>query len=143
MGRLIGIAKAPIKLSPMEELDTAMISVEDGIVGDARGRNTDRQVTILFRESWEATCSELGANMRWTIRRANLFVEGVPTPRPGARMRVGEVLLEVTKETKPCHVMEASWRGLKTALQPEWRGGVCCNVIRGGRISIGDMVWIT
>ncbi|MGQ0741996.1 MAG: MOSC domain-containing protein [Alphaproteobacteria bacterium] len=143
MGRLIGIAKAREKLAPMQEVASAFVSVEAGIEDDARGRNTDRQVTVLFRESWKSACAELHADVPWTARRANLLVEGVPTPREGARIMVGDVVLQVTKETKPCHMMDAAHQGLKVALRPDWRGGVCCNVIKSGTISVGDAVSVS
>jgi len=143
MGRLIGIARAKEKLAPLEEMQTALVTIGDGIEGDARGRNTDRQVTILFREGWDAACAEVGARLPWTARRANLFVQDVPTPRTGARLSIGDVVLQVTKETKPCHMMDMAHMGLRVALRPEWRGGVCCNVVQGGTIKLGDEVWIT
>ena len=49
-------------------------------------------------------------------------------------------MLEVTQETKPCHLMEAAHPGLKRALTPEWRGGVCCRVLKGGKVRVGDRV---
>ena len=140
MGRLIGIAKAREKLAPLEEMASAPVSVAAGIEGDARGRNTDRQVTILFREGWEAACRDVGANIPWVARRANLYVEGVPVPREGERLCIGDVVLQVTKETKPCHLMDKAREGLKAALMPDWRGGVCCKVVKGGTIRVGDRV---
>jgi len=97
-------------------------------------------VTVLFREGWEGACRDLGVKLPWTTRRANLLVEGVPVPREGARLSVGDMVLEVTDETKPCQVMEAACTGLRQALTPEWRGGVTCRVVRGGTIRVGDRV---
>ena len=72
-----------------------------------------------------------------------LFVEGVVTPRAGARLSVGDAILEVTMETKPCQMMDRARKVCARALQPDWRGGVCCNVVAGGAIRIGDAVSIT
>lgn len=142
MGRLIGIARAKEKLAPLEEIQAAPVTIAAGIEGDARGRNTDRQVTILFREGWEAACAEVGTKLPWVSRRANLYVEGMACPREGQRLQIGEVVLEVTKETKPCQLMEKTHAGLKAALTPDWRGGVCCNVINGGTLRVGNGVTI-
>jgi MOSC domain-containing protein YiiM len=140
MGKLIGIARAAELRAPMEALAAAAVTCEHGLAGDARGHKQGRQITVVFRESWDAACAELGADIPWTTRRANLFVEGVETPRPPARLRVGDVVLEVMQETDPCMLMERSHKGLKAALTPGWRGGVCCNVIEGGNIRVGDDV---
>ena len=126
-GKLIGIARAAELRAPLEEMQSSRISVEAGIDGDARGRKRDRQVTVLFRESWESACRELGAALPWTTRRANLLVTGVPAPqKTGGRIRIGDVVLQIMLETDPCELMERAKPGLKAALTPEWRGGVCC-----------------
>jgi len=140
-GRLIGIARAREMRAPLEELDTASIAERHGIEGDARGIKADRQITVLFREGWEDACRDIGASLPWTTRRANLYVEGLDRPRTaGGRIVIGEVVLAVAQETKPCDLMERARAGLRRALEPDWRGGVCCNVLQGGTIRKGDAV---
>lgn len=141
MGKLIGIARTAEKLGPMEETGRAAISVEAGIEGDARGRKLNRQVTVLFRDGWEDACRMLDMTLPWTTRRANLFVEGVTRPQDaGGRITIGDVVLEVTRETDPCQLMERAQAGLRDALTPAWRGGVCCRVVQGGEVAVGDAV---
>jgi MOSC domain-containing protein YiiM len=64
---------------------------------------------------------------------------GVPRDT-GALIRISGVLLEVTKETAPCELMERAQQGLRNAMLPDWRGGVCCTVKAGGAVRIGDLV---
>ena len=140
-GKLVGIAKASEMRAPLEEMQSARVSIAAGIEGDARGTKPDRQVTVLFRESWEDACRELGVALPWTTRRANLLVSGVAAPQQsGGQIRIGDVVLEVKLETDPCWLMEQSHAGLKAALTPHWRGGVCCKVLTGGDIRVGDAV---
>jgi MOSC domain-containing protein YiiM len=138
MGRLLGIARATAKRAPLKELQEAEVRLADGIVGDVRGASRGRQVTVLFREGWDDACEELGVRLAWVTRRANLLVEGVAVPGVGERLTVGGLVLEVTGQTKPCQVMEAAHRGLQRALTRAWRGGVCCRVVTGSRIRVGD-----
>jgi MOSC domain-containing protein YiiM len=126
----------------MMPLQEAAVGIQDALAGDARGSRPGRQVTVVFREGWEAACRDLAVALPWTTRRANLFVEGVPVPREGKRLVIGSLVLEVTQETQPCQVMEAAHRGLRAALTPDWRGGVCCRVVEGGTIRVGDRVEI-
>jgi MOSC domain-containing protein YiiM len=140
MGHLLAIARAPVKKGPLSPLTEVDVGVADGVAGDARGKRPDRQVTVVFRERWDAACRELGVELPWIARRANLLVEGVAVPREGERLVIGSLVLEVTQETKPCQVMEAAHRGLRAALTPDWRGGVCCRVVSGGTIRVGDRV---
>ncbi len=140
MGILLGIARAPALRAALVEIEEAEVEGSAGISCDARGRKSGRQVTVLFREGWESACRDLGVSLPWVTRRANLLVEGIATPREGGQLRIGDLVLEVTQETQPCHLMEAAHRGLKRALTPEWRGGVCCRVLKGGKIRVGDHV---
>jgi len=140
-GKLIGIAKVEQLRAPLEEMSSADVSIEAGIAGDIRGRKRGRQITVIFRESWDDACRQLGVTLSWTTRRANLFVEGVPPPqRSGGQIRIGDVSLQIVVETEPCDLMERSHAGLRAALTPNWRGGVSCNVLSGGRIRLGDPV---
>ena len=141
-GKLIGIARASELRAPLELLQRTTISIDSGVEGDARGRKAGRQVSIVFREGWEAACRDAGAALDWTTRRANLCVEGLSFPHAtGWRMRIGaQVLLEVTMETEPCQLMDKAFMGLRRAMVPEWRGGVCCQVVEGGQIALGDQV---
>lgn len=141
MGTLVGIASRSASRAPMQELAVADVTRERGVAEDFRGKPGDRQVTVLSRDAWEKACAELGAELSWTLRRANLLVEGVSLEQTtGRRLRVGEALLEVTCETDPCRVMDAQHPGLRAALEPEWRGGASCRVIHGGAVRVGDDV---
>lgn len=140
-GKLAGIARASVLKAPLETLDAAEITVAGGIDGDARGSKPGRQVTVIAREAWEAACRDVGADLDWTTRRANLLTEDIELPRrAGARLRIGAALFEVTEETAPCMLMERAHTGLRKALAPDWRGGVCCTVVDGGAVALGDTV---
>ncbi len=140
-GTLLALAIAPKKRAAMVTLERATVTRDGGVEGDARGRRPGRQVTLVFNDDWQAACAVLGLTLPWTTRRANLLVDGIAVPdRIGARLRIGPVVLEVTEETKPCGLMEKAVSGLKAALKPEWRGGVCCIVVEGGEIAPGDAV---
>lgn len=126
----------------MQSIDSAHISVACGILGDFRGSQLGRQVTILSESAWLKACAEVESELPWTTRRANLLVDGVEFDQSyvGKTVRIGEAELIVTEETNPCSMMDAQHAGLTAALTPEWRGGICCNVVKPGDIKIGDRV---
>ena len=143
MATLIGIAKTSKLLAEMEELTEAQIEIDSGLQGDARGTKRQRQISILFEDDWKDACNELGADLSWLTRRANLFVSGMRAPRePGARIKIGNVELEVRVETEPCDLMDKQHKGLRATLEDDWRGGVCCSVQKPGNIKIGNDVKI-
>lgn len=137
----------------MECLEQGHITIDKGLEGDSRGaRYPRRQITILALEAWEAALASLPddladelpvggprANLPWTTRRANLLIEGASLPQArGARIQIGNVILEVTGQTNPCRRMEEARPGLLKALGPDWRGGVTCRVEVPGAIALGD-----
>lgn len=141
MGKLIGIARRDRKRAPMQELDSAAIHVETGVALDSRGKPGKRQVTVLSARVWHEVCSELGADIPWTTRRANLLVKDIDLPtRMEGLLRIGEVQLQINAETDPCSRMDEQCPGLRDALKPDRRGGVSCSVIKGGAVKIGDPV---
>jgi MOSC domain-containing protein YiiM len=140
---LAGIAVAPKIMAPMEKQNEAEVTIEAGITNDARGRKRLRQVSVLFADDWADACQEISKTLDWSDRRANLLITGGRSPQQiGGLIRIGEVELRVVEETAPCELMEATSNGLRQALTPDWRGGVCCQVQHGGNIKIGDKVTV-
>ena len=143
MGRLTGIARRDKKRAPMETLEQAEVSKETGVASDSRGKPGKRPVTVISARAWREVCAELGQEIPWTTRRANLLVDDIDLPQSeGAIMEIGEVRLQVTMEVDPCFRMDEQVDGLTEALKPDWRGGVGCIVLQSGSVSIGDAVKI-
>ena len=142
MGSVVGIALREKSRAPMQPVDEATVSVERGLAGDFRGAQKGRQVTVLSQAAWQRACAELGTELPWTTRRANLLVEGLEFSEKdlGKTLRIGEVELIVSEETDPCSRMDEQHAGLTAALEPDWRGGVCCDVAVPGAIKIGGRV---
>lgn len=142
-GQLLGIALRLRSRAPMEEVATVDITTELGVAHDFRGKPGRRQVTVLAAEDWGAACEVLRTELPWTCRRANLLVQGIPLQEStGSTIVLGDVTLMVTGETDPCSRMDEIKPGLRSALAPSWRGGVCCRVVHGGTISVGMPVTI-
>jgi MOSC domain-containing protein YiiM len=138
----------------METVGHIAVSAAEGLHGDFRGamaatkKTRKRQVSLIEVESWQAALDDLGVReherLAWWNRRANLLVEGLRLPRePGRIIAIGATLrIETTVETEPCDRMDDLLPGLRAALSPDWRGGVCGRVIDDGEIAVGDEVRI-
>lgn len=146
-GRLAGIARHVRPKASVEVVERASVTFAGGVEGDFRGsmkgQPYKRQISLMEAGDWVAAQAEVGHNLPWQERRANLLVDGLDLPqRAGVRLRVGRALLETMVETKPCERMEALAAGLRAALTPDWRGGVCAKVVEEGAIAVGDPVRI-
>jgi MOSC domain-containing protein YiiM len=142
MSSIKAIALKRRSRAEMESIGSAQVTVDNGIVGDFRGPQRGRQVTILSEAAWQKTCAEVDTKLPWTARRANLLVDGIEFDESylGRTIRIGEVELRVTEETNPCSRMDEHHQGLTAALMSAWRGGICCDVVNPGTINIGDQV---
>jgi len=143
MAKLIGIATHTASKGPITEHQTIKVSKDSGLQDDFQGaRRRSTQVTLLSLKSWQAACQEAGADIDWTERRANLLIDDMEFDESmvGQQVQIGDVLLEITRETDPCLRMDELHPGLKQALTPDWRGGARCKVLREGRIKVGDRV---
>jgi len=141
MGNIIGIARREKLRAEMETIDSVYVDEKTGLSGDIRGTALKRQVTLLSANAWSEVCRELEADLPWTTRRANILIENTDFHQDtDYKIQIGEVLLLVTRQTDPCSRMDEQYNGLTNALMSNWRGGVCCSVVRGGDISLGDEV---
>ena len=142
--QLLDIAFRPKSRAAMQTKVDTMVSKVAGVEGDFRGKPGKRQVTVMSIEQWQHACDELGTILPWTIRRANLLVDGVSfdATMVGQQIKIGQCILYITGETDPCPKMDAQHQGLTHALTPDWRGGVCCRVIADGRVKVGDKMVI-
>lgn len=139
---LRGIAVRDASRAPMQEVQEASVTVTDGLVEDYRGAGR-RQVTFIDAGQWRQVMAELGVDMPWHTRRANLLVDGLDLPGTvGSRLRIGDCLFEIHGETEPCERMDELQAGLRTGLAPEMRGGVWGRVLEGGHLRVGQSVEI-
>ncbi|MFC3173365.1 MOSC domain-containing protein [Novosphingobium bradum] len=149
VGRLLGIARHDRPRGPMETVERVRVTRELGLAGDYRGailpgKSGRRQISLIEAESWAAAMADLGADVPWQERRANLLVAGLRLPRQaGPIIAIGPSLrIEITCECDPCSRMEEMTSGLKAALLPDWRGGALGRVLADGEIAVGDEVRI-
>lgn len=139
-GRLDAIWLKPAHREPMRGSETARLVPGEGIDGNA-DRGGRRQVTLIQREVWETLRAELGPDLPFTARRANLLVSGVALAHTtGRSLVIGGTRIRIEGETRPCGRMDQEFPGLQTALIPDWRAGAYGVVVDGGPIAVGDAV---
>ncbi len=142
-GRVKAIAIRTGDRAPVRELTEARAVAGQGLVGDDRAGGK-RGITLLDARRWADTMSEMGKDLPWHTRRANVLVEGMNLRAAlvGKRLRIGEVEVHVWDETRPCGEMDEMCPGLRDALKPDTRGGLHGEILTEGQIQIGDEVTI-
>ena len=140
IGKIRAIATRSAHLGPMVDVGEARAFADACLVGD-HGSSRRRGLTLLASGQWQQVTSELGVDLPWHTRRANILVEAnTLAPLIGQTIRVGEVRVRIHAETIPCDEMDLLHPGLKAALTPDCRAGVYGHILDDGRIRIGDLV---
>jgi MOSC domain-containing protein YiiM len=137
---LVAIWIKRARRGPMDQVDTATLVENRGIEGNAN-QNGRRQVTIIDEQTWQRLMTELDASLDPSARRANLMIRGLPLADSRDRLlRIGECVIDVRGETRPCERMDEALPGLRAAMREGWAGGVYGTVLRGGVVRVGDPV---
>ncbi len=125
------------KRGPMDAVAEAEMIAGKGLVGNAN-QGGRRQITIIDAAVWERIMEELGATIEPSARRANIMVRGLELANTRKQvLLLDECRVRIFTETKPCERMDEVLPGLKAALYQNWGGGVCGQVIDGGRVRVG------
>jgi MOSC domain-containing protein YiiM len=133
-----------IHLAPGRRLPTkAVPSVEAeagaGLVGDRYHGSRHRHVTVQALDDLAAAAEVLGRPVDPGLTRRNITLTGGPIPtRPGERMRIGGVELEVVRIAAPCRLLD-DWLGpgaMQALRSP--RGGTVFRLLSSGTIRVGD-----
>lgn len=113
-----------------------------GIVGDAHAGDWHRQVSLLALESIDKMRA-LGLDVDSGDFAENITTSGIElvVMPVGARLQVGETLLEVTQIGKECHTRCAIFYQAGDCVMP--KEGIFTRVIRGGVIRPGDGISFT
>ncbi len=110
-----------------------------GIAGDAHAGEWHRQVSLLAAESIRKM-QALGLAVAAGDFAENITTEGVDLVSlpVGARLRLGEALLEVTQIGKECHTRCAIYHQAGDCVMP--KEGIFARVVRGGVVRPGEAI---
>jgi MOSC domain-containing protein YiiM len=123
-----------------------VIAVEEVEAVAGRGLRGDRKfgalrsITVVSEEELSAAADKWGSPIPPGSTRRQVTISGHPLSRePGARLRIGEVIVEVNGDCSPCETMEESvGPGARAALRG--LAGVTGSIVEGGVIRVGDQV---
>ena len=142
VGKITAIALRSRPKGPMVLVEAVDCMENGGLAGDVESR-PDRGITFLSSRQWGEVTSDLGKDIPWHTRRANILVEaGGMGHLIGTTIRVGAIRVRVNAETRPCALMDRLEPGLRAVLTPDCRAGVYGRILESGSIRVGDEVAI-
>lgn len=148
-GNVIAISTAPSGAAKMVLVSAVRAVPGKGLEGDryfaglgtySRNAASGREVTLIEGEAIEALRRDHGIELGIEESRRNIVTSGVPLNHlVGKEFRVGGCTLRGVRLCEPCsHLEKLSKKGVARALVH--RGGLRCEIVRGGMIRIGDEI---
>lgn len=141
MASVVAVCISERKGTQKHEVPEIQLKIDHGIVGDAHGGNWHRQVSLLAQESVEKM-KAVFPDIPVGAFAENILTEGLTlyTLPVGTRLRVGEVLLEVTQIGKECHAHCAIRQQVGDCVMP--REEIFTIVLEEGTIRAGDTITV-
>jgi MOSC domain-containing protein YiiM len=138
--QIVAIHLAPGRKIPTRSVTAVEADAGKGLIGDRYHGTRHRHVTIQSRELLDRAAADLGHAIDSGATRRNLTVDAgdIPT-RPGTRIRIDTVELEVVRVSAPCRLLD-DWIGPGAARALHNRGGSVFRVLTSGPIRVGDGV---
>jgi MOSC domain-containing protein YiiM len=136
--------------APLQRVETIEAVEAKGILGEPRyfgrlsrdsGKPSRRQVTLMEREQIAEHATALGLDsIPPGAVRSNIETEGINLiALIGQEIQIGDAVLVLYAPRDPCEQMDAICQGLRQLMNGN-RQGVLAEVVRSGRISIGDPI---
>ncbi len=138
--KIFAISTSEKKGMRKANVDSAILKVDHGIVGDAHADNWHRQVSLLAKESIKKM-QDLGLDVGPGDFAENITTEGIElvTLPIGTRLKVGNgVIIRISQIGKECHNRCAIYYQAGDCVMP--REGVFAEVLTGGEIKTNDKI---
>ena len=141
MASVVAVCISERKGTQKHAVPEIQLKIDHGIVGDAHAGNWHRQVSLLAQESVEKM-KAVFPDIPVGAFAENILTEGLTlyTLPVGTRLRVGEVLLEVTHIGKECHAHCAIRQQVGDCVMP--REGIFTIVLEEVTIRPGDAITV-
>jgi MOSC domain-containing protein YiiM len=141
-GKVVGVYVGSRKGEGKTSVESAELVSGHGLSGDSHaGRDPDRQVSLFAAETLREIRNE-GFEVSAESLSANLITENIDLDslKPGARLRVGEAIIEIAEARKPCRSITKIDNRLPKRLFG--RCGQVGRIVNSGVARVGDEVEI-
>lgn len=137
MGKILAICISKKKGTLKNEVEEAKFIEDFGIENDAHAGKWHRQVSLLSFERIDEFRNK-GANVNFGAFGENLVVEGIDVEKlpVGQKIKIGDVLLEVTQIGKKCHDKCNIYYQVGDCIMP--KNGIFTKVLSGGIVKVSD-----
>jgi MOSC domain-containing protein YiiM len=138
-GKIVAVCTSKNKGERKINVGKAKLLVGLGLEGDAHAGFQHRQVSLLDLQSIEKMLAK-GLQVKPGDFAENLTTSGLDLPALpiGTKLKIGDVLLEVSQIGKVCHTRCAIYYQAGDCVMP--REGIFAIVRQGGMVTAGDTI---
>jgi len=139
-GLVEAIYVSPARRIPMKSVRSVEAEEGNGLIGDRYHGSKHRHVSVQSAEDLAEAAAVFEAPIAHELTRRNITVSGIDIPiKPGERITIDGVLLEVVRIAAPCKLLDDDIGvGAKTALRR--RAGTIFRLLSSGTITVGSPV---
>ena len=140
-GKILAISISDKKGVRKNNVDSAILKEDSGIIGDAHAGTKNRQVSLLAQESIEKMKAK-GLKVKAGDFAENITTEGLDLLglKIGDRLKINEeTILELSQIGKVCHTRCSIYYQAGDCVMP--KEGIFAKVIKGGQIKVGDDIY--
>ncbi len=121
--------------APMQRAESLRAVADLGLEGDLHAKQGSARQVLFMDEETLAAFGLSAGRVRENITTRGIELKTLP---PGARLRVGSAVFEITKSCTPCDFIDDIQPGLRAAM--EGQRGMLARVVGGGEMRVGDAV---
>src|SRR3989338_6639115 len=136
-GKILAISISDKKGARKNNVDSATLKEDFGIIGDAHAGTKNRQVSLLAQESIDKMKAKAGDFAE------NITTEGLDllSLKIGDRLKINEeIILELSQIGKVCHTGCSIYYHSRDCVMP--KEGIFVKVIKGGSVKEGDEILV-
>ena len=140
MGKLLAICTSPQRGTVKTEVESARLTPEWGIVGDAHAGDWHRQISLLAEESIDTMRPRSPIALDPGVFAENINTVGIDLKHlpVGTHLRIGETEVGVTQIGKECHNDCAIKKAVGKCVMPT--EGIFAVVVKEGVVRPGDEI---
>ncbi len=141
MGKVMAVCISEKRSTKKININECELIENHGIKNDAHAGDWHRQVSLLCYDRVEEFRST-GVEVDDGAFGENLLVKDIDfkTLHVGTRLRCNDVILEITQIGKQCHAHCEIYHQVGDCIMP--REGVFAKVLCGGKIAVGDELYV-
>ena len=144
MAKVFKIAVSQNSKGKMESVESIKVILGKGIVNDRKFKDNNdkkKQITLIEIENIDYYNHISGTSIPPIEFRRNIITQGIRLNELiGKEITIGEIKIKAHDLCRPCKFLQDSFKQKNVIKELLFKGGLRCELLNNGKISVGDEV---